>query len=99
MYLPSDDAKQRNDITNEFKRHYCELLRSIGNDIGAASHWAKLEIPSGAKQSEALKEFMSARYPADKFNALRKEYDPKNILGNNTIDFVLGSPNTGDSTK
>mmetsp|Transcript_3853 Transcript_3853/g.8408 ORF Transcript_3853/g.8408 Transcript_3853/m.8408 type:complete len:653 (+) Transcript_3853:104-2062(+) len=92
MYLPSDDVKQRNGITNEFKTRYCELLRSIGDGVGAASHWAKLEIPANTEQSKMLKEFMGARYPVDKFNALRKEYDPKNILGGNIIDFVLGTP-------
>lgn len=92
MYLPSDDVKQRNGITKEFKTRYCELLRSIGDGVGAASHWAKLEIPANTEQSKILKDFMGARYPVDKFNALRKEYDPKNILGNNIIDVVLGTP-------
>ena len=94
MYLPSEDGKQRDEITEEFKSRYCELLRRIGADISAASHWAKLEIPTTEEQSKTLKDFMKARYPIDKFNALRKEYDPKNILGNNIIDSVLGIPDS-----
>ena len=92
MYLPSDDAKQRNEITTEFKRRYCELLRKIGSKVSAASHWAKLEVPQDGQQLKDVQEFYRARYPVDKFKAQRRENDPKDILGNRTIDVVLGRP-------
>ena len=92
MYLPSDDAKQRNEITTEFKQRYCELLRKIGSKVSAASHWAKLEVPQDVKQLKDLQDFYRARYPVDKFMAQRRENDPKDILGNRTIDVVLGRP-------
>ena len=92
MYLPSDDVTQRNEITNEFKRRYCELLRKIGSKVSAASHWAKLEVPQDVEQLKDLQKFYGLRYPVDKFKAQRKENDPKDILGNRTIDVVLGRP-------
>lgn len=92
MYLPSDDANQRIEITTEFKRRYCELLRRIGSKVSAASHWAKLEVPQDVTQLKNLQQFYRSRYPADKFKAQRKKNDPKDILGNRTIDVVLGRP-------
>ena len=92
MYLPSDDEHQREAITREFKGTYCEQLRKIGYDFNAASHWAKLEFPPDPEGLAKLMAFMSNRYPLDKFNALRREYDPKNILGNSLINVILGSP-------
>eukprot|EP00529_Nitzschia_sp_RCC80_P011657 CAMPEP_0113486334 /NCGR_PEP_ID=MMETSP0014_2-20120614/24943_1 /TAXON_ID=2857 /ORGANISM="Nitzschia sp." /LENGTH=572 /DNA_ID=CAMNT_0000380003 /DNA_START=73 /DNA_END=1788 /DNA_ORIENTATION=+ /assembly_acc=CAM_ASM_000159 len=44
-YLPSDDPKQREDITNLFTGKYCDLVRSIGRPYKLVSHWAKLEEP------------------------------------------------------
>lgn len=45
-YLPSDDPRQRQDITDLFTGKYCELLKEVGQRVDAASHWAKIERPN-----------------------------------------------------
>jgi len=37
---------------------------------------------------------LARRYPLDRFNALRGELDPKNVLGNDLVDGLLGVPQT-----
>jgi L-galactono-1,4-lactone dehydrogenase len=105
MYLPiseSDGIDQlRRDITNRFNGEYCDLLREIGKDpkYKAVSHWAKLEIPSTVNDLVQLKKCIGNKYPLDDFNALRLEYDPKNILGNHWTHLIIGSPGSKDPWK
>mmetsp|Transcript_4322 Transcript_4322/g.12074 ORF Transcript_4322/g.12074 Transcript_4322/m.12074 type:complete len:107 (+) Transcript_4322:1737-2057(+) len=90
MYLPLEGEKQRNEITEEFKEKYCRLLRKIGQDFNAASHWAKLEMPSNSSDDAVLKSSIRARYPVEKFNEARLLYDPKGILSNDHISMIFG---------
>ncbi len=92
MYLPSDDEAERKDITNRFKGQYCNLARSVGAPFGVVSHWGKLEMPTNGQNFLDLRQLMSKRYPLDKFNAARQYYDPKNILGNDLLNLILGTP-------
>eukprot|EP00978_Attheya_sp_CCMP212_P013750 scaffold34601_cov40-Attheya_sp.AAC.2 len=91
MYLPSEDEKQRHDITKSFKGEYCDLLREVGKDVGAVSHWAKIEMPTDSQHQGALWWSMLQKYPVSLFAAARKRLDPNNILGNDLIDAVLGA--------
>lgn len=99
-YLPSDETlmdpitlqKQRNDITTSFKSTYCDLVRNIGYQYNATSHWAKLEIPNTISKLIDLRLFLEKRFPIDRFNHLRGTYDPNNILANPFITYILGKP-------
>lgn len=91
MYL-SDNEQERQDITNKFKGQYCDLVREIGAPFGTVSHWGKLEMPTSDENLLALRRLMESRYPLKTFNAARFYYDPKNILGNNLINMILGKP-------
>jgi len=92
MYLPSEDEKERKDITNRFQGQYCDMAREVGAQYGIVSHWGKLEMPTCGENFLKLRELMSSRYPLEKFNAARLYYDPKNILGNDLLNSILGKP-------
>lgn len=92
MYLPSDDEMQRREISSRFTGPYCDLLRSIGSDVDAASHWAKLERPSSVWKLLDLQLFLNDRYPLAKFNQARAMLDPNNILPSPDLDLILGRP-------
>ena len=89
MYLPSDDERQRREITHTFNGMYCDLMRSVGHEVNAASHWAKLEIPKTIDGIVDLQEHISERYPVQKFTDLRGTLDPKNIMGNSLMDLAF----------
>ena len=92
FYLPSDDEKEREEITSRFKCQYCDLARSVGAEFQAVSHWGKLEMPTSGQHFLELRQLMTSRYPLDKLNTARKFYDPKNILGNELLNTILGDP-------
>jgi L-galactono-1,4-lactone dehydrogenase len=92
MYLPSDDEEERRDITNRFRGQYCDLVREVGAPFRIVSHWGKLEMPLSGGNFLNLRSTMAGRYPLEAFNAARYYYDPKNILGNDLINTVLGKP-------
>ena len=48
MYLPTSDARQRKEITEEFFS-YRSLARSLWDDYSAYEHWAKIEVPTSFK--------------------------------------------------
>lgn len=91
-YLPSEDPKQREEITKLFTGEYCDLVRSIGRPYKAVSHWAKLEQPKSEWKAVELKSLYMKRFPLDEFNIARGKYDPKNILSTPLLDLVLGKP-------
>ena len=43
MYLPTSDARQRKEITEEFF-NYRSLVQSLWDDYSAYEHWAKIEV-------------------------------------------------------
>jgi hypothetical protein len=45
MYLPTTDARQRKEITEEFF-NYRSLAQSLWDDYSAYEHWAKIEVPN-----------------------------------------------------
>ena len=44
MYLPTDDATQRTDITEAFFNYKKECAGSLWGRYGAQEHWAKIEV-------------------------------------------------------
>ena len=91
-YLPSEDERQRREITELFRVKYCELMRSVGTAVNATSHWAKLERPSSMGKLIDLQLFLEMRFPLDLFNDARSIYDPKNIMASPFLNLLLGDP-------
>lgn len=103
MYLPTSDPAQRDAITRAFRGRYAAMVeREMMPKYGAAWHWAKIEPPVGSDGASAdnqalarMRSALARRYPLARFNALRGELDPKNVLGNELVDALLGLPNSG----
>ncbi|XP_057982638.1 L-galactono-1,4-lactone dehydrogenase, mitochondrial [Malania oleifera] len=85
MYLPTTDARQRKEITEEFF-HYRHLAQSqLWYQYSAYEHWAKIEVPKD-KELAALQERLKRRFPVDAYVKARKELDPNKILSNNKLE-------------
>ena len=66
----------------------CEKL--LLKKYGAIEHWAKMEVPDrNFAELRALRERVNARYPVARFNAARRELDPKNIMSNHITDAIF----------
>mmetsp|Transcript_97535 Transcript_97535/g.278922 ORF Transcript_97535/g.278922 Transcript_97535/m.278922 type:complete len:385 (+) Transcript_97535:150-1304(+) len=94
MYLPTDDATQRTDITEAFFNYKKECAGSLWGRYGAQEHWAKIEVPSKSKDCEALDSIqrrLKSRFPVETFNALRRQLDPNNVLANPHIDQLMNT--------
>lgn len=89
-YLPTDDPKQREAITNSFTSRYSDQSRAAGKHVNAVPHWAKLEFPRSVWHAVDLKMLYQDRYPVAEFNKARKLLDPKNIMSNPLLNLVLG---------
>ncbi|KAL5993283.1 hypothetical protein ACLOJK_014207 [Asimina triloba] len=86
MYLPTSDARQRKEITEEFF-HYRRLTQSqLWDKYSAFEHWAKIEVPKDKEVLAALQERLRKRFPVDEYNKARKELDPNRILSNAMIE-------------
>lgn len=86
MYLPTMDARQRKEITEEFF-HYRHLTQSrLWDQYSAYEHWAKIEIPKDKEELAALQTRLRNRFPVDAYNKARKELDPNKILSNNMLE-------------
>ncbi|KAF4373608.1 hypothetical protein F8388_025302 [Cannabis sativa] len=94
MYLPTTDARQRKEITEEFF-HYRHLTQSkLWGRYSAYEHWAKIEVPKDKDELAALQERLRKRFPVDAYNKARKELDPNKILSNNKIDKLFPMSDT-----
>ncbi|KAJ6756445.1 L-GULONOLACTONE OXIDASE [Salix purpurea] len=95
MYLPTTDARQRKEITEEFF-HYRRLTQAeLWDKYSAYEHWAKIEVPKDKDVLAALQERLRRRFPVDAYNKARKELDPNRILSNNMLEklFPLSETN------
>ncbi len=52
-----------------------------------APHWAKLEVERMGLEN--ARRMIAAKFPVAKFNEMRRELDPKNILSNPMMDAVF----------
>jgi len=89
MYLPTDVPAVRAAITKGF-REYAKLQLAAGRPWGAQEHWAKIEAPADADELAAKRAWLERRYPLAAFRAARRRLDPKNILGSEHLDALLG---------
>lgn len=46
MYLPTTDARQRKDITEEFFNYRRLTQTRLWDEYSAYEHWAKIEVPN-----------------------------------------------------
>ncbi|XP_051138739.1 L-galactono-1,4-lactone dehydrogenase, mitochondrial [Andrographis paniculata] len=91
MYLPTMDARQRKQITEEFF-HYRHLTQTtLWDEYSAYEHWAKIEVPKAQDELAALQARLRKRFPVDAYNQARKELDPNGILSNNMIEKLFPS--------
>ncbi|KAK9069255.1 hypothetical protein SSX86_013371 [Deinandra increscens subsp. villosa] len=86
MYLPTTDARERKQITEEFF-HYRHLTQArFWDQYSAYEHWAKIEVPKDKDEVAALQARLRKRFPVDAFNKARSELDPNRILSNAMLE-------------
>lgn len=86
MYLPTMDARQRKEITEEFF-HYKKLSQAtLWDKYSAYEHWAKIEVPKDKDELAAMQARLRKKYPVDAYNKARRELDPNRILSNNMLE-------------
>ncbi|KAL8213745.1 hypothetical protein R6Q57_003194 [Mikania cordata] len=86
MYLPTTDARQRKQITEEFF-HYRHLTQThFWDEYSAYEHWAKIEVPKDKDEVATLIARLRKRFPVDAFNKARAELDPNRILSNAMLE-------------
>ncbi|XP_020571110.1 L-galactono-1,4-lactone dehydrogenase 2, mitochondrial isoform X2 [Phalaenopsis equestris] len=91
MYLPTMDARQRKEITEEFFL-YRDLAQSrLWDKYSAYEHWAKIEVPKDKEELIDLQTRLRKHFPVDAYNKARKELDPKGILSNRMLDKLFPS--------
>jgi L-galactono-1,4-lactone dehydrogenase len=57
--------------------------------FGAHQHWAKIELPGTAEETEAMRQRLADRFPLEELNRVKRTVDPKGILGNTLVDTLL----------
>jgi hypothetical protein len=92
MYLPSDDAKERDAITAAFKKYADRETNALGEKYGIRTHWAKIELPDDPDARADARRAVENRYDLSGFRASRASYDPKGVLGNDMIEGLVGDP-------
>ncbi|XP_060177414.1 L-galactono-1,4-lactone dehydrogenase, mitochondrial [Lycium barbarum] len=91
MYLPTMDARQRRQITEEFF-HYRHMTQAqLWDRYSAFEHWAKIEVPKDKEELAALQARLKKKFPVDAYNQARKELDPNRILSNNMLQKLFPS--------
>lgn len=75
-----------------FKQYADMVQDKLMPKYNASWHWAKIEVPKDAQRLAAMKAALAARFPVERFNAYRAQLDPDNILGNQLLDTLLGTP-------
>ncbi|XP_027176145.1 L-galactono-1,4-lactone dehydrogenase, mitochondrial [Coffea eugenioides] len=94
MYLPTTDARQRKQITEEFFHYRHLTYKQLWDRYSAYEHWAKIEVPKDKEELAALQARLRKRFPVDEYNKARKELDPNRILSNNMLEKLFPSSDT-----
>ncbi|XP_010922174.1 L-galactono-1,4-lactone dehydrogenase 2, mitochondrial [Elaeis guineensis] len=94
MYLPTMDARQRKEITEEFFSYRHLTQTRLWDEYSAYEHWAKIEVPKDKDELAALQERLRRRFPVDAYNKARRELDPNKILSNNMLEKLFPSSDT-----
>ncbi|CAN4109169.1 unnamed protein product [Withania somnifera] len=91
MYLPTMDARQRRQITEEFFHYRHMTQEQLWDRYSAFEHWAKIEVPKDKEELAALQARLKKKFPVDAYNQARKELDPNHILSNNMLEKLFPS--------
>ncbi|CAA7388563.1 unnamed protein product [Spirodela intermedia] len=86
MYLPTSDALQRKEITEEFFSYRRLTQRELWGEYSAYEHWAKIEVPKDKEELSTLQARLRKRFPVDAYNKARRELDPHGILSSGMLD-------------
>ncbi|PWZ38648.1 Polyadenylate-binding protein-interacting protein 12 [Zea mays] len=98
MYLPTSDARQRKEITEEFFS-YRSLARSLWDDYSTYEHWAKIEVPKDKAELAELQARLRKRFPVDAYNKARMELDPNKVLSNAKLEKMFPVLEPAHQTK
>jgi L-galactono-1,4-lactone dehydrogenase len=94
MYLPpSQTEDQRTAITRNFNE-YIARLQPLFEEVGAKTHWAKVELPPADSPDYddrllSQQRQMRALYPVDEFMAIKAALDPRGILSNKLVESLF----------
>lgn len=91
MYLPTMDARERKNITDEFFYYRLLTYKHLWDRYSAFEHWAKIEVPKDKEELAALQARLRNRFPVDTYNKARNELDPNHILSNNMLEKLFPS--------
>ncbi|KAL5708333.1 L-galactonolactone dehydrogenase [Ranunculus cassubicifolius] len=94
MYLPTSDARQRKDITEEFFHYRSLTQRRLWDKYSAYEHWAKIEVPKDKDELVKVQARLRKRFPVDEYNKARMELDPNRILSNRMLEKLFPLPET-----
>ncbi|XXG50486.1 hypothetical protein AAC387_Pa02g4487 [Persea americana] len=86
MYLPTMDARQRKEITEEFFNYRRLTQKELWDEYSAYEHWAKIEVPKDKEELAAIQARLRKRFPVDAYNKARRELDPNKILSNGMLE-------------
>ncbi|KAG8091194.1 hypothetical protein GUJ93_ZPchr0011g27355 [Zizania palustris] len=86
MYLPTSDARQRKEITEDFFNYRSVTQASLWDGYSAYEHWAKIEVPKDKDELAELQARLRKRFPVDAYNKARRELDPNKVLSNAKLE-------------
>uniref|UniRef100_A0A0E0RDK3 FAD-binding PCMH-type domain-containing protein n=1 Tax=Oryza rufipogon TaxID=4529 RepID=A0A0E0RDK3_ORYRU len=86
MYLPTSDARQRKEITEEFFNYRSKTQTNLWDGYSAYEHWAKIEVPKDKDELTELLARLRKRFPVDAYNKARMELDPNKVLSNAKLE-------------
>jgi L-galactono-1,4-lactone dehydrogenase len=86
MYLPTSDARQRKEITEEFFNYRSKTQTNLWDGYSAYEHWAKIEVPKDKDELAELQARLRKRFPVDAYNKARMELDPNKVLSNAKLE-------------
>ena len=95
MYLPTEDPVPRSAITHKFQEYTRMVERELMPSYKAYWHWAKVEVPEEEEDVDRLRRYLQQRYPVNRFNDLRRRWDPKGVLSNDIVDACFGAVGRG----
>ena len=76
MYLPGDDADERDAITAAFEAYAARETEALGEKFQIRTHWAKIELPGDPEARVAARRAVESRYDVSGFRELRAVVRP-----------------------
>uniref|UniRef100_A0A7S2IF32 FAD-binding PCMH-type domain-containing protein n=1 Tax=Haptolina brevifila TaxID=156173 RepID=A0A7S2IF32_9EUKA len=89
MYLPTQEATERDAITKRFWEYNALCRKHLWPMYGAHQHWAKIEIPDREEDLRRIRMRLADRFAVEALVDAKRRLDPKGILGNTLVDTLL----------